>query len=70
MFIKFINQNKNILLKSKCEHSALGVPSSPAAAGASPRRSQGRLTPEAKYFSLREMLNLCYAKAKYALLAS
>ncbi|MBQ2715561.1 MAG: hypothetical protein IJF21_02080, partial [Clostridia bacterium] len=30
----------------------------------------GRLTPKAKYFSVREMLNFCYAKAKYALRAS
>ena len=50
---------------------ALGVPSSPAAAGASPRRSLSkRLSPEAKYFSFREMLNFCYAKAKYTLRAS
>ena len=56
--------------KASANIGALGVPSSPAAAGASPRRSLGRLTTEAKYFSVREMLNFCYAKAKYALRAS
>ena len=64
-------QLKRIPSKRSTNIAFPGVPSSPAAAGASPRRSLGnKATPWVKYFSCGEMWNFCFAKVKFALRAS